>query len=223
MRQPLTGQFRDRSDAGRVLSEYLLVYRDNPQVLVLGLPRGGVPVAYEVAQALRASLDVFLVRKLGVPNQPELAMGAIASGGIRVLNQGVIRELEISRSMIETVAAHESSELQRRERTYRGMRPMPKIEGRDVILIDDGLATGSTMRAAIASLRQHNPGRIVVASPVGARNTCDELRKEVDEVVCAHTPEPFVAVGRWYRDFSPIMDREIRDLLEQAEVEVMAR
>jgi putative phosphoribosyl transferase len=223
MRQPLTGQFRDRSDAGRVLSEYLLVYRDNPQVLVLGLPRGGVPVAYEVAQALRASLDVFLVRKLGVPNQPELAMGAIASGGIRVLNQGVIRELEISRSMIETVAAHESSELQRRERTYRGMRPMPKIEGRDVILIDDGLATGSTMRAAIASLRQHNPGRIVVASPVGARNTCDELRKEVDEIVCAHTPEPFVAVGRWYRDFSPIMDREIRDLLEQAEVEVMAR
>jgi putative phosphoribosyl transferase len=168
-------------------------------------------------------LDVFLVRKLGVPNQPELAMGAIASGGIRVLNQGVIRELEISRSMIETVAAHESSELQRRERTYRGMRPMPKIEGRDVILIDDGLATGSTMRAAIASLRQHNPGRIVVASPVGARNTCDELRKEVDEIVCAHTPEPFVAVGRWYRDFSPIMDREIRDLLEQAEVEVMAR
>jgi putative phosphoribosyl transferase len=222
MLQQLAGPFRDRTDAGRVLSEHLLIYQDHPKLLVLGLPRGGIPVAAEVAQALRAPLDVFLVRKLAVPNQPELAMGAIASGGIRVFNGAVIRDQRITAAMIDTVVEHEHRELQRRERTYRGMRPMPEIAGSTVILIDDGLTTGSTMRSAVAALRQGDPARIVVAVPVGAQRTCDLLRHEADEVVCALTPEPLYSVSRWYREYSPIMDRDIRELLEHVETRAMA-
>jgi predicted phosphoribosyltransferase len=185
-------------------------------VLVLALPRGGVPVAYEVARALDAPLDVFLVRKLGVPGHEELAMGAIASGGVRVLNEDVVHHLRIPDEAIEKVARREQQELERREREYRGDRPPPEVSGRTVILIDDGLATGSTMRAAVMALRQQRPARIIVAVPAAAESTCDEFRAEVDEVFCAITPEPFYAVGLWYEDFSQTTDEEVRDLLERA-------
>ena len=208
--------FHDRSEAGRMLGALLSRYAGDPRVLVLALPRGGAPVAFEVARALDAPLEVFLVRKLGVPHQEELAMGAIATGGVRVLNKEVIEELAISRAVIESVTARERKELERREGTYRDGRPAPMIEGRTVILVDDGLATGSTMRAAIAALREQRPARIVVAVPVAAAETCEALAREVDEVVCAQTPAPFFAVGRWYRDFSPTMDREVHDLLAVA-------
>jgi putative phosphoribosyl transferase len=222
MRQPFAGPFRDRTDAGRVLSDDLLIYRDHPKILVLGLPRGGIPVATEVATALRAPLDVFVVRKLTVPNQAEVVMGAVASGGIEVLHKSVIREHRVSEAMIETVIQHERGELRRRERTYRGMRPMPAVAGSTVILIDDGLTTGGTMRTAVAALREGGPDRIVVATPVGSRATCNLLRLEADEVVCALMPEPLYSVGRWYRDYSPIMDRDIRELLDQVESRSMA-
>jgi len=179
-------------------------------------------VAVEVAHTLRAPLDVFLVRKLAVPNQPELVMGAIASGGIQVLHETVIREQRVSAAMIETVVEHEQGELRRRERTYRGMRPMLDIAGNTVILIDDGLTTGATMRTAIAALWEATPERIVVAAPVGSEATCNLLRAEADEVVCALTPEPLQSVSRWYRDYSPIMDREIRGLLENVESMALA-
>jgi predicted phosphoribosyltransferase len=210
-------QFRNRYEAGRLLGSALAPrYAHDPSVLVLGLPRGGVPVAYEIARALDAPLDVFIVRKLGVPGQEELAMGAIATGGVRVLNEDVVDYLGIPDYIIDEVAAGEQQELQRRMRLYRGDRPPPAITGRTVILVDDGLATGATMRAAVAALRQQAPGRLVVAVPTAAAETCDTLREAVDEILCAITPEPFDGVGRWYEDFGQTGDDEVRDLLADA-------
>lgn len=208
--------FRNRRDAGRYLASKLMKYAGRSDVLVLGLPRGGVPVAFEVARALRAPLDIFLVRKLGLPGHEELAMGAIASGGVRVLNEHVVRNLGVSEDTLAAVAAAEQKELVRREQLYRGDRSTPDVRGRTIILIDDGLATGSTMRAAVAALRRREPARIVVAVPVGAPETCAEFQEEADEAICARMPEPFYAVGAWYRDFSQTTDEEVRELLEQA-------
>lgn len=208
--------FRDRSDAGRRLAACLKGYAGRADVLVLALPRGGVPVAFEVAETLGAPLDIFLVRKLGVPGQEELAMGAIASGGVRFTNRGVVDYLRIPAEVIERVAAEEQKELERRERAYRGGRPGADVRGRAVILVDDGLATGSTMRAAVSALRGQQPARIVAAAPVSSRQACDELSAEVDEVVCALTPEPFRGVGEWYEDFSQTTDEEVRELLARA-------
>lgn len=205
--------FRDRHEAGRLLAASLAAYANRPDVLVLALPRGGVPVAYEVACALDAPLDVFVVRKLGVPGHEELAMGAVASGGVRVLNDQVVRALRIPDYVIDAVAAREQLELDRRERLYRGGRPPPDVRGKTVILVDDGLATGATMHAAITALRQLQPARIVVAVPTAAPDTCKALQAEVEEVICAITPEPFYAVGVWYEDFSQTTDDEVRDLL----------
>jgi predicted phosphoribosyltransferase len=207
--------FHDRYDAGRQLAAHLTRYAGRPDVLVLALPRGGLPVAYEVARALGAPLDVFLVRKLGVPGREELAMGAIASGGVRVLNDEVVRALRIPEEVIDAVAAEEQAELERRERTYRDGRPAPDVRGRTVILVDDGLATGSSMRAAVEALRLRGPARIVVAVPVGAPETCAALREIADEVVCAYEPERF---GLWYADFSQTSDEEVRQLLVRAAV-----
>lgn len=206
--------FQNRRDAGVQLAEKLGAYAGNPSVLVLGLPRGGVPVAYEVAQALGAPLDVFVVRKLGVPGHRELAMGAIASGGVRVLNQDVLGVLNISNAMIDMVAAQEQMELERQQRAYRGEAPFPSLAGRIVIVVDDGLATGSTMRAAVRALRQSDPARIVVAAPVAAAETYRSLSKEADEVVCVEVPESFYAVSVWYAEFEQTSDQEVRDLLE---------
>ncbi len=215
-------QYRNRTEAGRLLAERLSAYAGRPDVLVLALPRGGVPVAYEVARSLHAPLDVFLVRKLGMPGHEELAMGAIASGGVRVVNQDVTEHWRIPERLIDAVAAREQRELERREQLYRGPRPPPDVTGRIVILVDDGLATGSTMRAAVAALRSQRPRRIVVAVPAAAPQTCDELRTEVDEIICALTPEPFYAVGLWYEDFTQISDERIRELLERAAQELPA-
>ena len=209
-------RFRDRSEAGRLLAAKLADYADRPDVVVLALPRGGVPVAYEVARALGAPLDVFLVRKLGIPGHEELAMGAVATGGVRVLNEQVVRALRIPDYVIDAVAAKEEHELARRERLYRGDRPPPDVRGRTVILVDDGLATGATMHAAIQALRQQQPAHIVVAVPAASPEACDELKEEVDDVVCAVTPEPFYAVGLWYEDFSQTTDEEVRDLLARS-------
>jgi putative phosphoribosyl transferase len=214
-------RFRDRVEAGHLLGREVarrLGKRDN--VIVLGLPRGGVPVAFQVAQALDAPLDVFIVRKLGVPGHEELAMGAIASGGVRVLNRDVLNYVSIPQKTIDAVAAREEQELQRRERSYRGARPPLELRGRTVVIVDDGLATGSTMRAAIAAVRKMEPQAIVVAVPVAAPQTCEEFRREVDEMVCLRTPEPFQAVGLWYDDFSQTTDEEVHDLLERANAEV---
>lgn len=208
--------FRDRHEAGRLLVERLTVYADRPDVVVLALPRGGVPVAFEIATVLHCPLDVMVVRKLGVPGYEELAMGAIASGGVRVVNEEVVRNLRLSSAVLESVAAMEQQELARRERLYRGERGPANVERRTVILVDDGLATGSTMRAAVAALRKRNPARIVVAVPTAAPETCEELKAEVDEMVCATTPTPFYGVGQWYDDFSQTTDEEVRDLLQQA-------
>jgi predicted phosphoribosyltransferase len=208
--------YRDRIEAGKRLAEWLTDYANRSDVLVLALPRGGVPVAYEVARALHAPLDIFLVRKLGVPGHEELAMGAIATNGVRVLNDEVVNYLRVPEEVIDAVAADELRELERRERLYRGTRPAPDVRGKTVILVDDGLATGSTMRAAAAALRQQQPARIVVAVPVSAPQTCDEYRMGVDEIVCAVTPEPFQAVGLWYKDFSQTTDEEVRDLLARS-------
>src|SRR4030095_4917417 len=194
--------YRDRREAGKKLATRLRDYANRDEVLVLALAPGGGPVAYEVAKALNAPLDVFLVRKLGVPGYPELAMGAIATGGIRVLNDDVLDHLRIPEQVIDSIVAIEERELERREREYRGNRPEPQVQGKTVILIDDGLAPGSTMRAAAAALRQQNPDRIVVAVPVSASRTCNEYSMRVDEIVCAATPEPFLGVGQWYEDFS---------------------
>jgi len=207
--------FLDRRDAGRQLAVKLSAYVDDPGVLVLGLPRGGVPVAYEVARALRAPLEVFVVRKLGVPGHRELAMGAIASGGLRVLNADVIDGLRISAAEVESVAARELLELERQQREYRGNVPFPELAGRTVIVVDDGLATGSTMRAAVRALRQSNPGRITVAVPVAAPETARSLRQETD-VICLSTPADFHAVSTWYQDFSQVSDAEVRRLIESA-------
>jgi erythromycin esterase-like protein/predicted phosphoribosyltransferase len=215
MAESTSGLIGDRREAGRRLAEKLRAYADRPDVIVLALPRGGVPVAYQVARALHAPLDVFVVRKLGVPGYEELAMGAVATGGVRVLNRQVVERLGIPDSMIDTVAARELRELARRERLYRDGRPPPEIAGRTAILVDDGLATGATMYAAIEALRRQKPARIVVAVPVASADTCDEMRKVADDVICATTPEPFEAVGRWYRDFSQTTDEEVRELLER--------
>jgi putative phosphoribosyl transferase len=211
--------FRDRFEAGRLLASKLLQYAGRADVLVLGLPRGGVPVAFEVARALCAPLDVFIVRKLGLPGREELAMGAIASGGVRVLNEKVVRELAISAKMIDMVTEEEQAELERREGAYRGNRPAPFLRGRTVILVDDGLATGSTMRAAIEALRNQGTARIVVAVPVGSSDSCMELKDAADDIVCAVTPEPFYGVGMWYDDFSQTTDEEVHELLERAAAE----
>lgn len=205
--------FEDRKAAGRALAAKLRMYAGRSDVLVLALPRGGVPVAYEVAEALGAPLDLFLVRKLGTPGHRELAMGAIASGGVRVLNPDVIQWYGITPQAIDVVAREEQRELERGENAYREGREPAPLEGRVVMLVDDGLATGSTMRAAVEAVRQRGPSRVVVAVPVGARETCAELAAVADEVVCARMPEPFSAVGQWYLDFDQTTDEEVRELL----------
>jgi len=212
----MTRIFRDRLDAGVQLAGELKAYANDPGLLVLGLPRGGVPIAYEVARALHAPLDVFVVRKLGVPGHRELAMGAIASGGVRVLNPDVIESLQISAPVIDAVARYEQKELERQRRAYRDDIPAPDLAGRTVIIVDDGLATGSTMRAAVRALRQSGPSRIIVAVPVGAAETCQSLRDEADQVVCPNVPQDFHAVSLWYDEFSQITDQEVRRLMEAA-------
>lgn len=208
--------FKNRTDAGRQLADQLKKYAGKRDAIVLALPRGGVPVGFEVARALDAPLDVFLVRKLGVPGREELAMGAIASGGVRVVNEDVVRELGIPPRWLDMAAADEMPELRRREEAYRDARPAPDVREKTVILVDDGLATGATMRAAVAALRRMGPAKIVVAVPVGASQTCDEFRKLADEVVCVQQPDPFWAVGSWYRDFEQTTDDEVRELLARA-------
>ena len=209
-------RFGDRREAGRALASKLSKYARRRDVIVLALPRGGVPVAYEVARALEAPLDVFLVRKLGIPGHEELAMGAVATGGVRVLNVPLVRSLGIPESVVESITSKELQELERRERLYRSRRPPVDAHGKTVILVDDGLATGATMVAAIQALRNLAPKRIVAAVPVAARDTCEQLGSVADEVVCAVTPEPFHAVGLWYEDFTPTSDDEVRELLEAA-------
>jgi putative phosphoribosyl transferase len=208
--------FQDRTEAGRLLAQKLREYANRDGVVVLALPRGGVPVGFEVARALNAPLDVFVVRKLGVPGHEEFAMGAIASGGVRVLNADVVDGLGIPKAVIDRVAESEERELERREREYRGDRPAVDVRGRTVILVDDGLATGSSMRVATMALREMQPAQIVVAVPVGSPETCAEFEAEVDKVVCAATPQPFWAVGQWYSDFSQTNDEEVRVLLRRA-------
>ncbi len=208
--------FKDRTAAGQVLAKELAAYTNRSDVLILALPRGGVPVAFEVAKALKAPLDVFLVRKLGVPGQEELAMGALASGGVRVLNDEVVAGLGLSETIINKVAEKEQQELERRERLYRDDRPAPDLHGRTVILVDDGLATGATMRAAVRALQQQQPAQLVVGVPVSSPETCQEFQTEVDDIVCAMTPRPFHSVGLWYDDFSQTTDDEVRDLLHSA-------
>jgi putative phosphoribosyl transferase len=209
--------YRDRRDAGRVLAEQLSHYKGCSDLIVLALPRGGVPVAYEVAHALGAPLDVFVVRKLGYPGQEEYAMGAIASGGVQVLNPFAIDG--VSELQLGHIVARERAELARREALYRGSKPPVDVRRRTVIVVDDGLATGSTMRAAVAALRQRNPARLIVAVPVGAEDTCQQLRSEADEVVCPSTPSPFRAVGLWYQEFPQTSDDEVHRLLEDAKRE----
>lgn len=213
MPQVSTQPFADRAEAGELLAERLTAYRDRDDVVVLALPRGGVPVAREVARALGVRLDVYVVRKLGVPGHEELAMGAIATGGVRLLNHDVIDALGIPMNVIDAVAAREQQELARREQTYRGGRGPIALTNKTVILVDDGLATGATMRAAVMAARQQHPARVIVAVPVGAVSTCADLAAEADDVVCVRTPDPFVAVGLWYRDFTPTTDHEVRSLL----------
>jgi predicted phosphoribosyltransferase len=208
--------FRDRRDAGRKLAHKLIDYTGHDDVIVLALPRGGVPVAYEVALALKAPLDIFIVRKLGLPGYEEVAIGAIASGGVRVLNRDIVRYFNIPEALIDAVAQRELQELERRARAYRGNRPPPDVNGRTVILIDDGLATGASMRAAVAGLRNHKPARIVVAVPTAASEICESFEPEVDKIVCATTPEPFYGVSRWYENFSQTTDEEVKMLLEEA-------
>jgi putative phosphoribosyl transferase len=205
--------FRDRAHAGQVLAQTLKAYEDRPDVVVLALPRGGVPVGAEVARALRAPLDVFVVRKLGVPGHEELAMGALASGGVRVLHRQTIGQLHISEPQIEQAVARERQEIERRERRYRQGRPAPELKGRTVLLVDDGLATGATMRAAVEALRKLDPAKIVVAVPLGAASTCAALERSADEVVCAERMEPLGAVSLWYGDFEQTTDEEVRELL----------
>jgi putative phosphoribosyl transferase len=211
-RQP----YEDRRHAGLQLAERLAHLKGRTDLVVLALPRGGVPIAYEVARALSAPLDVFLVRKLGLPGYPEFAMGAIASGGVRVLNDDVVSRYRIPEAVIDEVARAEQAELERRQRAYRNGRTPVELKDRVVLLIDDGLATGSTMRAAVEAVRAHRPSRIIVAVPVGSPDTCREFADVADEIVCARAPDGFAAVGQWYRDFSQTTDEEVRDLLHGA-------
>lgn len=213
---PVINRFRDRRQAGRELAQKLISYARRSDVVILALPRGGVPVGYEIAASLEVPLDVLIVRKLGVPGYEELAMGAIASGGIRVLHDEVIRAADVPASVIEAVTADEQQELLRREQAYRGDHLPLSLENRVVVLVDDGLATGSTMRAAIAAVRQRRPAKVVIAVPVAAPETCDELKAEADEVQCARTPASFFGVGQWYEDFSQTTDEEVRELLQRA-------
>jgi predicted phosphoribosyltransferase len=216
-------QFRDRRQAGQFLARKLAAYAGNPKVLILALPRGGVAVACEVAKALHAPLDVFIVRKLGVPGYEELAMGAIASGGTQVLNESIVQAMNIPREVIDQVAADEMNEVRRRERLYRGKRPSPAVRDRIVVIVDDGLATGATMRAALTVLRQQRPARIVIAVPTAPPAIYDEFNADADEVVCLITPEPFFGIGQSYRDFSQLTDDEVQELLKQTQSpEVMA-
>lgn len=212
--------FRDRVDAGQQMGAWLKEvaqqeFAAEDSVLVLALPRGGVPVGFEVAKALSAPLDVFVVRKLGAPEHEELAMGAIASGGVRVTNDEVVRSLRIPQAQMEETAARELRELERRERAYRGDRAPLGVKGKTIVLVDDGLATGYTMRAAVTALRQRAPRRIVIAVPVAARATCEEIEREADAVLCLYTPFAFVAVGQWYQNFAQTSDEEVRELLER--------
>ncbi len=216
----MNGRFHDRVEAGRLLAEKLGQYANRPGVLVLGLPRGGVPVAAQVAQELNAPLDVFVVRKLGTPGNEELAMGAIATGGVRVLNPQVVDSLHIPDGVIDGVEAREQRELHRREQAYRDGRPTPEVEGRTVIVVDDGIATGSTMFAAIAALRMLNAGRIVVAVPTVAADTFAAIDREVDEMVAVIVPEDFRGVGQWYEDFSQTTDEEVRQILAGTETRI---
>lgn len=212
----MNSRFRNRREAGQQLSAKLQQYAGQPDVIVPALPRGGVPVGFEVATALDVPLDVFVVRKLGLPWHEELAIGALASGGVRFLDQDLIRVAGVSDDDIRRVTALEQIELERRERLYRGDRPFPDLAGKTVILVDDGLATGSTMRAAVAALRQEDPARVIVAVPVASPDTCEAFRDIADDIVCAATPEPFHAVGLWYEDFSQTTDEEVHYLLDQA-------
>jgi len=215
--------FSNRAEAGRQLAEKLDKYAGRKDVIVLGLPRGGVPVAYEVAKRLRAPLDVFIVRKLGVPGFEELAAGAIASGGVRVLNEEVMRAIPYAEEAIEAVTVRETAELERREQIYREGRPSPELRDRVVILVDDGLATGATMRAAVKALRQRGAAKIVVAVPVGPPDTCREIEQEADETICLSTPPFFQAVGQYYEDFSQTSDADVRELLSQAAQDIPER
>ena len=208
--------FRDRTEAGRVLASKLTKYLNQVNTVILALPRGGVPVAYEIGKELGLPVDIFVVRKLGVPGHEELAMGAIASGGVRHINRDVVDQLRIDSETIDVASRREQKEIERRERLYRSQRPSVDVRNKTVILVDDGLATGSTMRAAIAALRQHRPARIVVAVPTAAPQTCSEIADEVDEIICAATPETFYAVGQWYQEFSQTTDDEVRELLARA-------
>jgi putative phosphoribosyl transferase len=213
---PFASRFRDRFAAGRELAQKLAHYRRRDDALLLALPRGGVEVAYAVAEELEMPLDVFVVRKLGVPGHPELAMGAIASGGVRVINHEVTVLARITPQVVDDITRLELAELERREHEYRGDRPPPEVHGRTAILVDDGLATGSTMLAAIQAVWQLGPAGVVVAVPLASVETCQELRNHADEVVCARTPEPFFAVGAWYEDFDQVSDDEVKDLLAKA-------
>jgi len=207
---------KNRVEAGQLLADALQPYAGRTDVLVLALPRGGVPVAFEVAERLEAPLDLMLVRKLGVPGQEELALGAMASGGIKILNTELVQNVNISETVIDRIVSKEKKELERREQAYRGNRPPPEIRDRCVILIDDGLATGATMRVAVSAVRQQQPTQIIVGIPVAPPDTVEKLRREADEVFCLATPEPFFAIGTWYTDFSQISDEEVRDLLSRA-------
>lgn len=215
----MSARFRDRVDAGLKLAQALAAYARRPRLLVLALPRGGVPVAYEVAKALGAPLDLCIVRKLGVPGQPELAMGAIAPGGVRVLDEEVVGMLGIPESVLAAVESKERLELERRIRAYRGGRPLPEVQGRTVLLVDDGVATGSTMRAALQALRAQQPAALVVAVPVAPREAVAWLRGLADDVVCLRKPDPFFAIGEWYEDFRQTRDEEVTGLLAKAEAE----
>lgn len=210
-----TERLHDRVQAGRLLAKKLMQHANRDDVMVLGLPRGGIPVAYQISKALHAPLDAFLVRKLGTPGQEELAMGAIAMGGIRIFNPEVVDSLHISKKEIEAVSAQEEAELERRNKTYREGKPVPNVKNRIVILVDDGLATGATMRAAIDALKQQQPKKIIVAVPVAPRDTYEKFKKLVDEIICLQLPAPFYSIGQWYENFPQTSDEEVLELLRE--------
>lgn len=212
----MLSRFVDRESAGRALAQKLQHYKGTPDLLIIGLPRGGVVVAFQVALALQAQLDAFIVRKLGAPYQPELAMGAVAEGGMLLLNDAVVNYLSVSKEFIEETAREQMVEVERRQKLYRGDRAMAKIAGRTVIVVDDGLATGATMKVAVRALKRKEPSKLVIAVPLGAASTCSELKNEADELICLMTPEPFFAVGSWYENFEQTTDQQVRELLQKA-------